>query len=537
MGMQLASGRRFVYWPLLSLLIFLALAFQPPAFSASAKSAMSQNLVPGQVESTARRLANGLRQQGYEVSRGYFKLYTQVDCPDSYEVLRTCLGNNPAAPYVIPILPAWPDEWLDPGTAGMLGSTVQGYNPSYRLDPREAIVILGVLPPPARYFGLQTYLFSRPGEWEENSDQYEFIATYVKSLLRTFFTKLPLNPERLQLFADLSNTINNVVIENGSGAVWNQVRYMIVTPDQTMDSAVRQALGALGVADDHVFTEPIPSDMRIGLDEAADDFLTVIRYAMPLDGGELGTRSSAWRERLPLVVLRIRDTRPALQPQPYPPVEFEARSGTVPPETALETDLRTLANAVCSRWGACGPPQPLTNLRTRLLLTGPECVPVGMNCLAPTEDTVYFMSARLPLPDDRVYAVVGALGIETGNATYVGLGLNSSLTQLGFGNIDDGTLAGSADGYAVPNHERFYLQYLARDCTGLGTLTEGSDCHSIGDKLPYCEDPADDPEDYSCAMLVLSVRNYLFPGSQRGPDPELTLSPLVIPLYRSPAPE
>jgi hypothetical protein len=69
----------------------------------------------------------------------------------------------------------------------------------------------------------------------------------------------------------------------------------------------------------------------------------------------------------------------------------------------------------------------------------------------------------------RVYAVVGALGTRTGNATYVGLGLNSSLTQLGFDNIDDGMLAGSANAYDVPNHERLYLQYLARDCTGLET--------------------------------------------------------------------
>jgi hypothetical protein len=33
-------------------------------------------------------------------------------------------------------------------------------------------------------------------------------------------------------------------------------------------------------------------------------------------------------------------------------------------------------------------------------------------------------------------------------------------------------------------------------------------------------------------MLVLSVRNYLFPGSQRGPAPGLTLNPVVITLQR-----
>ena len=520
-----------------SLQIFVLLLVGGAA-PATADSPMPVNNVPGWVESTARRLANGFRQQGYEVARGYFKLYTQEDCPYSLQVLHSCLGNNPAAPYVIPVVLPWPEEWVDPGTAGMIGPTVAGYNASYRLDPREAIVILAQLPPPARYLGLQTYLLSRPGEWVENSPQYLFVREHVPAMLNTFFTNLPNNEDRLQLFADLSNSINNAVIENGSSAVWDQVRYFVITPDQAMDGAVRQALGRLGVPDNYVFTEQIPAQlgetaMAIGLDEESDDFLTVLRYAMPDDGGGDGARSTAWRERLPMVVLRIRDTRPAQQPQPYPWTAFESRSRTDPPEIALATDLGKLAIAICNRWEQpCQPTdlRPLLNMRaSQLSLTGPECVKVGMNCLAPTEDTVYFMSARLPLPDDRVYAVVGALGIQTDNATYVGLGLNMSTTQLGFDNIEDLNLAGTANQYtAAPNHERFFLQYFARDCTGLEGLTAGSNCYSIGDQLPNCYDPTD----LTCAMLVLSVRNYLFPGSQRGPAPGSTLSPVIIVLQR-----
>jgi hypothetical protein len=520
--------------------VFLMLWGAAPA---SAGPAVPKNKVPGKVESLARGLTHDLEKQGYEVARGYFKLYLQSDCPYSYEVLKSCLGNNPAAPYVLPIVPAWPDEWVDPGTAGMVGPTAEGYNASYRFDPREAIVILGKLPPPAAYFGLQSYLLSRPGEWKEDSVQYQFVKAKVPALLDTFFTKLPKNDERLELFADLSDPINNVVIENRSGDVWDQVRTFVITPDQNMDQTVRQALARLRIPDEDVFTEPIPSmlggtNMAIGLDEGSDDFLTVLRYAMPKDGGGNGTRSNAWRENLPLVVLRIRDPRPSPAPQPYPPVQFEARSGATPPEISLKPDLITLAKAVCSRWGQpCDfdgqefdqRVPPLLNMRASpLALTGPECVKVGMNCLAPTEDAAYFMSARLPLPDNRVYAVVGALGIKTGNATYVGLGLNSSVTQLGFDNIDGKKLAGTANRYDVPNHDRFFIQYFARDCKGkqLKALTAGSHCYSIGDKLPVC----DDPTDLKCAMLVLSVRDYMLPGSQRGPAAELTLAPRVIPL-------
>ena len=517
------------------LVLVVGLALTAPA---GAQMPMPENEVPRAVETTARHLTHDLRQEGYEVARGYFKLYTQDDCQYSYEVLHSCLGNNPAAPYVIPVVPPWPDEWVDPGTAGMIGPTVEGYNASHRFDPREAIVILAQLPPLARYFGLQTYLFSRPGEWHDESDQYGFVADKIPAMLDTFFTKLPRNQERLQLFADLSDPINNAVIQNKSSAVWDQVRYFVITPDKNMEGAVRQALARLGIPEEDVFTEQIPSmlgdtNMAIGLGEESDDFLTLLRYAMPVDA----IRADSWQQRLPMVVLRIRDTRADHQPQPYPWIEFEDRSGTEPPETDLAPNLVMLAMDICDRWDQPCQPQdlaPLVNMKVSdPKLTGPECVKVGMNCLAPNEDAVYFMGKRLWLPDNqRVYAVIGALGIQTDNATYVGLGLNSSANQLGFDNIEDDTLAGTANEYTdVPNHDRFFLYYFARDCTVLDTDV-ASHCYSIGNKLPDCPDPNPDPKDLECTMLVLSLRNYLFPSSKRGPAPELTLNPLVITLQR-----
>jgi hypothetical protein len=503
---------------------------------ASADSVIPENKVPPEVERTARRLTRDFEQQGYEVARGYFELYTTDLCPYTYEVLHSCLGNNPAAPYVVPIVPAWPDEWVDPAMVGMMGPSPEGYNASYRFDPREAIVILAQMPPPARYFGLQTYLLTSPGKWDEKSTQYQFVEQNLPTMFGTFFTTLPNDNKRLELFADLSDPINNVVIENRSTTVWNEVRYFVITPDQNMDDAVRQALRRLGIPDKNVFTEQIPSKlgdtkMAIGLNKHADDFGTIIRYAMPLDGGEEGTPSSAWREDLPLVVLRIRDTPPAHRAQPYPWVGFEARSGTTPPETALVPDLVALAQAVCGSWGQPCKPQPFLNMEASALnMTGPECVKVGMNCLAPDEDTVYFMSPKLSFPAGRVYAVVGALGTQTRNATYVGLGLNESLYQLGFDNIDDDKLTSTADAYtAVPNHDLFFVAYIARDCENpmLKDLIAGSYCYSIGDdRFPDNCNLADP----TCDALGLSLRTYLLPNSQRGPAPALTLNPLVIPL-------
>lgn len=472
---------------LLSLMISTVILLAPCAFSQEAvglllvlgatpafgDSTLPKNKVPGGVNSTARRLANNLELQGFEVTRGYFKLYTKDDCPTSYPVLGSCLGNNPAAPYVLPLVPPWPDEWVDPALVGALGPTAKGYGGTFRFAPREAIVILGVMPPHASYFGLQTYLFTRQGTYKTDSQQYLYIYANLPYLLPVFFATVPNNHERIELFASLSNSNNNVVIGRQSGVAWDQVRYFVITPDRSMDAAVRSTLSRIGVAARDIFTEPIPGNLNLGLGESADDFVMLMRYAMPEDGGGIGTPSDRWRNELPLMVMRVRDARPGAQPQPYPEVSLETR--TAVDETQIpqwQTDLGRIVQGVKNKWQ-----QPLAdikmsfNLQSQLDMVGPDCMEIGMNCLGDAQDTIYQMSQRFPLDGDpqQVYAVVGTLGIATGNAIYVGLGLNNSLYQLGVDNVSDSQLLGSADGYdpKVSDPGKFFVYYFTRDCTGL----------------------------------------------------------------------
>jgi hypothetical protein len=516
---------------------------------------MPENKIPGQVENTARRLTHQLDKQGYDVLRGYFKLYTSDDCEMSYQVMNSCYGNNPAAPYALPVVPPWPDnpgpgEWVDSATVGALGKTADGYSSSYRLDPHEALVILGRMPPPAAYFGMKTYLFTRAGELCTESAQYKWIGSHLPALFPIFFSLVPNEPEsapRVQILADLGNSPNNVVISERSGSVWDEYRYFIITPNPTMDAAIRQAFTKMGTAEHHIFTEKIPAyfpsepsppdcpdaaALRFGVDQQADDFVTLIRYAMPVDDAA-GDR---WRERLPLVVLRIRNL--AADQQTYPWENFEPREPSDPPETSYSSDLDTLTQAVCSTWNTdgtqdCSQWKPLLNMQTApLRLTGPNCIPAWMNCLAPTEDTTYQISAKLPLDPEHFYALAGPLSTATKNATYVGLGLNSSVKQLGFDNISDEDLAGSATGYsdAVPS-DKFFVQYFARDCSGLAEqLPAGVSfrCYSIGDTLPYCYDSSD----LQCDMLGLSLRGYLRPGTQRATGKNSVLNSRIIRLTR-----
>ena len=116
-----------------------------------------------------------LKKRGFEAAEGNFLLWTIEDCPQSFEVMGTCYFNNPAAPYVLAVVPYWPDEYIDPATQGAFGATDPGYGASFRFDPKEAIVIFGYLPPKAAYFGMQSYLFTRKGDYQTDNATYSLI--------------------------------------------------------------------------------------------------------------------------------------------------------------------------------------------------------------------------------------------------------------------------------------------------------------------------------------------------------------------------
>lgn len=487
-----------------------------------------KNNVPASVEQDAQRLTNELTAQGFQVSRGYFKLWTSDDCSYTFERMGMCYGNNPAAPYVMFAVPPWPEEFVDPVASNLWGPSYPGYIDVYRLDPREAIIILGQLPPPGAFFSEQTWLFSRQGTYNTGSNTYKNVDTYAHALLPFLFATVPGNNRRIQSASMLSNPNNNVVIERKSGAAFDQIRYFIITPDQFMNNTVRQAFIGIGVEDEDVFTEPIPSDMKTGLDEGSDDFTTAIRFAEPKDGGGIGTPSYLWRKNLPLVVLRVRDTRSNRQIQPYPPVVLETR--TAVDERPLNPDLGSLLAAVGRKWGQpCANPDCSDRAKSFMdvqgfppYTIGPLCRQIGENCLLDNWDASYHFYGPLSLDNGEIYAVAGTLGTETGNATYVGLGINQTSRLLGIANLSDGDLKGSANAYAgrVSNTGNFFLYYFTRDCSNLEDLT-GNYCF----ELPETMIPLGD-------HVALSIRDYVKPGTQRGPDSALVLPPGVLQLKR-----
>lgn len=499
-----------------------------------------------------------LAASGFQVSQGcpmVYSLTPSTTCKDyTYPALNTCLGSNPTAPYVAAVVKSWPDEYVDPLTVNAFGPVESGYTPTYRLDPREAIVVYGEMPPPGRYMGMQTWEWSQHGRWKDKDyDTWANMPGQTFPMSLVFSTMPPTDPKagRVFTFSALGDIINNVVMQRQSGYPFGKNRYFIITPSDTTNLAVRSALQAMGVDDSHIFTEQIPGtdDLGpigpLGMGKNAIDFITLFRYAIPDPGYE--NDAQIWRADPPLKVLRVRASDSAGPVKRYGSLTFEGR--TAHDETYLEGDMEDLIDALCDRAGStanlastdCTEPGESSLMVDPVRdygWTGPFCRKFNMNCDGDQNDAAYFLSKTLPLDSGQVYAVVGTLATETRNATYVGLGVNDASTFFAPANIGEMTLKGSADGYAatVENTGMFFVHFFTRTCSALDNLLppeRSKDCTEIDYQMVPMEGDTTAPGDPALhGMFQIGLRDYVATGTQRGPDSSLLLNPRILTFRR-----
>ena len=502
-----------------------------------------------------KTLVGYLRKRGFRVNQGYPMLISkdpEAICKNyTYPALHTCLGLNPAAPYVTPVVKSWPNEYVNRATVNMFGPVRPGYTPTYRLDPREAVVIYGKMPPPGRYMGWQTWEWSKRGHWKAK-DYYKWAAAprrpFPMSLL--FSTMPPPNPKsgRVWSFSALGENVNNVVMQRRSGYPFGKTRYFIITASATTDRAVRRALRAQGVPNNFIFTEEIPSRDKygpigpLGMGRNAIDFNTWFRYAIPAsqDAG------NKWRSQLPLTVMRVRAPASSVPVRRYGSMIVGKRAARS--EAYLAHDLQKLVTAVCDRASStshmtsadCAQPPPASSFFVDIVhelddgnWTGPYCRHINMNCDGDNSDTAFLYNKPVPLDSGQVYAVVDTLATQTGNATYVGMSVNDAASLFTPSNVGDTSLKGSADRYAntVKNTGKFFVHYYARDCTPLKDLlgNRPDDCTPITTAMvPNRGDPTALGEPALQGMFQLGIRDYMLPGAALGPDSSKLLRPRIL---------
>ena len=527
-----------------------------PAQSGTAtQKGQQKSVVAPVMAGFTRTLVHNLTARGFQISEGYALFYNKDACPNyTYPALHSCFGNNPVSPYVMPIVKAWPDEYVGPTPVNAFGEVRPGYTAVYRLDPRDAVLIYGQMPPPGKYMSIVTYEWSQHGRW--NAKDYDQLASTPNKppLQGIFFSTIPPDDpksERTWSFSTLGDTINNVVMERKSGEdPFGKNRYFIITPSASTDKAVRSILQAQGVSDDDIFTEEIPSRDEfgpigpLGTAKNAIDFWGLFKY-VPIDQDA----AQQWWDTFikgddpALKVMRLRAPASLGPVQRYDLLTYDQR--TAISEAYLADDLQKLDNAVCDRAGStlglrsadCTQPPPISSFMGDPIQdhgwAGPYCRKLNMWC-GDQPDAGLFGTGLLPLDSGQVYAVVDTLATETGNATYVGLSVNNAATFLAPMGVTDPTLKGSAGSYAttVANTDKFFVHYFTRDCSKLVSahlVDREQDCTTIDPNMVPMQGATDAMGDPSLfGMFMAAIRDYIAPGTKRGPDTSQLLRPRIL---------
>lgn len=500
----------------------MASAQSHAAAAAAATDPLSNiNRLPAGLEQKVELFRTNVAAKGFAVARGYWTLWGVDDCKYPIQTVGYCYGNNPTAPYVLAVVPTWRDEYVEQKFHHLLNQPRRDMSSIYRLDPREALVIVAQLPPAARYFGIGTNVFTREIAFNPNDRIYQTLSTdpvYKDPLLLGILFGSSPDPSRRMMVASIGNSTNNAVIADQTGeSPWNRPAYFVITSDSGLAKEMSDALVAAGADSNDIFTEPVsPALVKLGLDRPADDLITYIRYSLPDDP----VAGEQWRENLPLTILRVRDVSPRQYDSPFAIPAYTQRSANFD-ETALSDDVTALENAVRTKWAQPDATMvPFFSAYKYLDLIGQHCLGYPdpargpMDCLGDSQDADYQISGSTQIDNGQVIAVIGVLSTATGNAAYTSLSVNWFPELVGVKNIDDTELHGTAASFGSAlqhSSDLFYVYYVARDCTGL------TNCVEVSTKLV--------PRDGTIKFIQ---RNYINPGSTSGPDPNKILNPVAI---------
>lgn len=466
----------------------------------------------------------------YEVTQGGVLEVDDSVCPQIVAVFGTCFGNNAAAPYIVPeppidgtyVDPYYATPFTTPGVTGAPSNMI------YRLAPTDALVTVVELPPQAAYLGYQSYLFSR-----EISDYPTKVRGQVVSP----------DPDRYEIFGSVGNDMNNVILGQQLGQVWNggAAVYITTANERLADILVARA-GKRGLDTDRIIVEPLGKLVDPGTGPQSDDFITLIRYALPKNADAAET----WMGNLAANVQTFRVSAP-----PTSAVKRFATPSYTPKEPTSEARLKASQRELAlllRRWlrEQEGPGVLVEPMITSdhvngkgepYGLVGQDCIAQGTSCVGDNQDTdAYRIAVVGRMGDTQTTFVAGVNHTRTDNASYVSLAIydmadftgaasasQSNPRAVGF---NRGTLSGSAarvlkaigkygaaSAALKADLPLLYVSAVSRKCRpALGT-----DCVTIS--------AADLPPS---SFVSITQRAYVKPGTTTGADPDVMLTPIAV---------
>ena len=493
--------------------------------SATAGLAAAAHL-PGSGRDNVPRFLGEIEKAGFSSQEGSFAFFDLIkEVCEGGDRYFSAMGNNP-----------WPNAYF----------VLQMPNPEevdYRLPfvinwqmrQDEAMVIIGEMPPPVRYFGFQTWVNMGPA----------------------FPAGAAVTDNRTPLGAAYGDSVNNLTVRTTGSDPFNRPVVYIITGNRQTERLVRKALLAAGYSEAIINVERLSTAIGpLGYGPAGSILLTAQRFAVPADkpAFEDYVRRSIDDDPAndPFRAFRISPGK-ELAPDPYPVPKLRVR-GTGQTEMDLYPALKSLGKAILAREAAKGLPYRELGVRfwQDLMKTGQlvladepwSSLQNGQYGYQGTRDAIYWQSfPPFKLRDgvDEYVIVYGVNHYKTGKAAYTSFSayvepVFGTGREIGLGTVTDpdfdagGNPGDSARLYLPPDDpyygyaDMLYAWKIARRCGNEPYCLEVGNPTDING-VPYnanCSPQIDleiDPARPSWASDVfVAFRNYMEPATAVSAD-------------------
>lgn len=365
-----------------------------------------------------------LNKRGFIVQEGKISFIDIIKLCNEGKV-DSALGNNVGAPYAACLLPPAPNQ--DPSEEQ---DPPIGYNPDNRqnypanidyiapgvnskLRPDEAIVLIGLTPPPALYYCFRSYVGFTENKPEKDYNEYITAGDDYTGFYHMIFASLGDQLNNYNLWTDKTP-------KGAPGKPFNSSTIIISTADRNINLQIRDALGTAGYSPDIMNDDNIPMELvNMGLERGKDTFIYMMRIALWAQQN-IGTQYLNNIDKF-IKVFRITPKIPLnnLTPWSVPTLKIRETGITeyqVVPNSRRDFDH--LRNEIIKKYGGT----EYDHIDLDLTVGIPDnynAILRDINVYGDNRDAVYFKTEDFQLKSDDDFVIVYGINHErTGKAIY-----------------------------------------------------------------------------------------------------------------------
>jgi len=360
---------------------------------------------------------------------------------------------------------------------------------NFKLQPDEAIVLIGPTPPPVKYFGFNAFLATR------------------------FYAEEPLGSQRKWMVATLGDALNNATIRTIGPTPFGRLVVVIFTPDRKTDARIRAVLQRQGYPPAVVNTVVLPSSMlKLGEGDTADELTLKLRIGMAEPGHQPALDAYVKSAESTVSVFRLTPTKPAAA-DPFPVPALRVR-GTGQTEMDLMRGVERLRAGII----AANPGMQATDILSMPVgYEGYDYIQRHGVAGADSRDNVFLAAGyitqfgsnqRVTLADDEFLVVYGVNHVATGKASYASVNVYASeYAKLSIGQVFHDKFPGTAAQYLPTGEAAVDMLYA---------LKASRNCGSEPNCIPLRVDDCPRLKLESDTALGFFYRMYLEPATRTG---------------------